>query len=347
MSIPSVQNLSQPLMNREGLERLPYEVTVMILGYLPFQHMETVAKINPYLKRVTLTAFQVKAVDSIESWIGSLINNLDPETNARQITGLSRFLEMNDQGTRIMNATNLFSVKSSISDYKREIIKILKSLSPEELDLLERENRWFPEFFEKIFKAVRLYQKRDEIVQNLPPEEQGQALADIADGLAELGEIDEAVEIFNTITDSSSQDYALAGISYGLAKLGEIEHALHVVKTIEKPIVLDWALGYISRELMKQDNIDRAHEIACTIDNSQERDVVLREIALAFMNCGQTTRAFEIARTIHDSEEQDLALSAIFTKELKQGYTKQAYEIACYINRPETRDWALRQILFI
>ncbi|MBE9042787.1 hypothetical protein IQ235_18675 [Oscillatoriales cyanobacterium LEGE 11467] len=98
----------------------------------------------------------------------------------------------------------------------------------------------------------------------------------IASAYAEVGQIDKAIEVAQTIADNRYRALALNSIVKTLAEAGEIDRALEVSQTIADREVQLWATTQIVEALASDGDFPQALELMQTITDDERKAWVLR-----------------------------------------------------------------------
>ncbi|MBU1125117.1 MAG: hypothetical protein KKC84_03750, partial [Candidatus Omnitrophica bacterium] len=142
--------------------------------------------------------------------------------------------------------------------------------------------------FEESLDVVR-HQIRDTAFQSI-------ALANVAVALAEVGKIEEALEIARSEIAPIRRSFCLEGIAKVLAEAGRIEEALAIARDeITDPAHQSAALAQIAKVLAKQGRSEEALEIARgEITQVTEKAQAFEDIALILAEAGRFDKALEI-----------------------------------------------------
>jgi tetratricopeptide (TPR) repeat protein len=138
------------------------------------------------------------------------------------------------------------------------------------------------------------------------PDQQAQALADLAGTLATAGQHDQAETLARTITHPYQQAWALARLADTLATAGQHDQAETLARTITNPYQQARALGDLAGTLATAGQHDRARTLAAsaetlarTITNPDQQAEALADLAGTLATAGQHERgAIVLARAL-------------------------------------------------
>jgi tetratricopeptide (TPR) repeat protein len=190
-----------------------------------------------------------------------------------------------------------------------------------------------------------------------------EALMTIVGGIARTGMFDQALKVAEGIKRAGVRAEALSAIAEGMAKVGMIdwakevfEQALKVAEGIKGARAE--ALREITEEMAKAGMFDQASQVAEGIEDAENRARALREIAGEMAKAGMVERAKEVldqalkvAERIEDAQDRAMALREIAVEMAKAGMKRRAQEVfdqaleaAEGIEVVGDRAWALREI---
>lgn len=157
------------------------------------------------------------------------------------------------------------------------------------------------------------------------PQTRNNAIARVAEGYAEIGDFEIALQIARSIKSVNYREQAFRGIVLAYAKAGYSDQALKLAKSIGSPNV---TLGGIVRHYLQSGQYDQAFEIVQQNNLSDLRS----DVAVAYLEAGQPERALAIAKPIESppdtTHQKDWIFSAIAPGFAKQGKLDQALQVA-------------------
>ncbi|NEU73815.1 hypothetical protein PI95_014905 [Hassallia byssoidea VB512170] len=153
----------------------------------------------------------------------------------------------------------------------------------------------------------------------------GDGLAKVAEGYAEIGDFEQAQQIARSIKNVNERSRAFSGIAIAYAKAGYPDQAVKLAKSIGNP---DFTFRGIVRHYLQIGQNDQAFGIV----QQWNLKNMLSEVAFAYLEAGQPDKALQIAKSIepHPDAEQhkDWRFPSIARGFAKQGQFDQALEVA-------------------
>jgi tetratricopeptide (TPR) repeat protein len=144
-------------------------------------------------------------------------------------------------------------------------------------------------------EACAIFRQELEVAKNIGlGQSKWQALGRIAQALALVGQLDEALEVVEMIEDAGDKATALGEVAAALVKIGQIDQALTVVEMIEDAEYKATALGKVALALTRAEQLDQALNVAQMIAPGFLRGIVLSRIAQALIEAGGR----ELARAV-------------------------------------------------
>ena len=202
---------------------------------------------------------------------------------------------------------------------------------------------------ESFTQAIKVANTIAKTVWVMPPAsadaQQSQALSDIALALAKAGDVEQAIELAQTIK-GGWRDGALSGIAVARAKAGDLPQALAIMQTIDEQIIRHSvrAMSAIAKAQARAGDRPEAHKSfarAIKFVNTiigKESAWRLSEVAEALVHIAEAqaragdragaqesfTQAINVAQTITDEFRRDMTLSDIAVARAKVGDVPQA-----------------------
>jgi hypothetical protein len=168
--------------------------------------------------------------------------------------------------------------------------------------------------------------------------ERGSATSNNCLELIKKGEIKQAFELANNISDYSNRNSALMHISTELAKQNKLEEALKNTQNIRDYKRKSEALANIVIELVEQNSLDKAIESVSDINDNEERSRALRSIFKELVEQGrfdefvsQIEKSLESDRGINSENLQNKALVDISHGFIKNERSTEALNCASKI----------------
>jgi hypothetical protein len=164
--------------------------------------------------------------------------------------------------------------------------------------------------------------------------------------MAQAGDIDRAVTIAHTISESDHESEALIAIVSAIAEAGDIDGAVIVAQSISDYYYQTKALAAIAEAAVERGHIARAVMIAEQITDSYYRTTVQIAVASALARVGDIDGAVNLAErvesSLRESGSEDDVVSVAEVLALA-GQTHRVEEIACRVSPDEDRSAQLAQ----
>ncbi|MGW4423840.1 tetratricopeptide repeat protein [Streptosporangium sp. NPDC004631] len=194
------------------------------------------------------------------------------------------------------------------------------------------------------------------------PQRQASSLAELADEVVELGDLDrarrlveEAEALARSITDPDWQASSLAGLVGRVAKLGDLDRAEALARSITDPQRQASSLAGLADEVVELGDLDRARRLveeaealARSITDPQWQALSLAGLVGRVAKLGDLDRARRLveeaealARSITDPHWQASSLAGLAYEVAKLGDLDRAEALARSITGPHWRAWAL------
>jgi ankyrin repeat protein len=183
--------------------------------------------------------------------------------------------------------------------------------------------------------------------------------------LLEVGNIDQALEVANSINMLQFKILSLGWVATAMAKAGDVDQALNIARSFESPGDQVWALSQVAKELAKinhdqkeEEVLRQALEIASSIEEARPKALALTDVAEALIQTDNTAeskkvlkQALESAYILEEAEPKFRALTRIADvlfeadnpAESKK-VLKQALETAYTLKEAESKFQALTRI---
>lgn len=183
-----------------------------------------------------------------------------------------------------------------------------------------------------------------------------EALYEVAEGMAQIGRIEDAFSVARSITDHYRRAMALAALVSALVRLGDhraemtFREALEIAHNIKDSRLRADALREIAVELNDIQNdwtnaaFDEALSLARRIENSEIRAHTLREIAAALAQTRHFDKGLNIARGIEYYNDRSWALHEVAVALAQAGNFDKALSIGQQIERAYWKIKALHTI---
>ena len=124
--------------------------------------------------------------------------------------------------------------------------------------------------------------------------------------------INPAIEFINeTFTDDRFKSLRLKDMCDTLLANGNINQAIEVANTIPRDPKKSQALRDISKTLLANGNFDQAIDLANTIPDDHEKSIALQDISKILLANGNFDQAIEVANTIPKDRQKSQALRDI------------------------------------
>lgn len=153
----------------------------------------------------------------------------------------------------------------------------------------------------------------------------GDGLARVAGGYAEIGDFEQAQQIASSIKNVNERSSAFGQIAIAYAKAGYPDQAVKLAKSIGNP---DFTFRGIARHYLQIGQNDQAFQF---VQKWNLKDM-LSEVASAYLEVGQPERALQIAKSIETppdaQQHKDWRFPSIARGFAKQGQFDQALEVA-------------------
>jgi hypothetical protein len=163
------------------------------------------------------------------------------------------------------------------------------------------------------------------------------ALAKLAPRLAELGQVEAALQLARGIRDETARAGALAALAPRLAELGQVEAALAVAREIGAERSRAGALAELAPHLARLGRAEEALELARGIGSEVTR-------ARALATLGRVKEALEAVREIEGEWVRAKTLATLAPHLAALGRVEEALEVARGIGDKEDRTYALAKL---
>ncbi|WP_342349472.1 hypothetical protein [uncultured Nitrospira sp.] len=162
--------------------------------------------------------------------------------------------------------------------------------------------------------------------------------------LARSGKVKQALEIADSL-DSELEDSPYEAIADGQAESGDIEGALETLGKITRkgdrpPYNREMALEKISYIQVQKGHVEEAVRIASLIDETR-RSRALKDISLAFVKEGKVDRALKIISSIKEEQSQAELLQEIAYAQAYQGDSQGALKWSKKVTSPFVKSKSL------
>ncbi len=198
----------------------------------------------------------------------------------------------------------------------------------------------------QIDRALQITQKIEDTA------ERSAMLREIAEVLAQARQFNQALQIAQKIENEEDRSGAFKGIAEALAKVGQFDRAIQIAQKIKNAMDHSLALKEISVALTQAGHFNRANQTfnlaiqeAQKIENAYWRSWALTDIAEALAKAGQIDRVLQIAQKIRDAKEFSGALCNIAKALAESGQLDRAIEVAEKIEEPIERFKAFAAIM--
>jgi tetratricopeptide (TPR) repeat protein len=168
------------------------------------------------------------------------------------------------------------------------------------------------------------------------------ALAQVASGYAQIGQLQTARELTGRIKTHADRERVFQAIAMHYVKAGEVDQAVKVARSLSTAKNL--TLSEIVRHYLANQQYDQALQIA-----QRERvQGILSEVALAYAEAGKPERAKQIVQSIQppsgDSAHLDWLMPALAQSFAQSGQFEQALRVAQATQTKEYKSRALTAI---
>lgn len=237
-------------------EILPLEIFKKILSFLDDADMEQAALVNHF-------------------WMECVVSVAKSEEFSK-ISQLAEFIGKPLEKKAMEEAVNLLQVKSSILNYKEDILMALKNLDEYDLKKTGKIFRDRIKFFENIFSLASLYKKLDDTSQVPDVCVREYVFVNISERLVEEGCIDKAIAVIEQITDRLTRKSAFRNIFKKLIQSDNIAKAISAVNRMPNGIKKNFIYRYIIDLLIERGNMQRVIEVANMIADTEARAELLQ-----------------------------------------------------------------------
>jgi len=266
--------------------------------------MQTV-RVNSEWKNIAILTAGFNEFHSVRSLVRFLTENLNDVLSKKQKEILN---EISNSQKTFRDAKNLIAVKLLLLQQKEWIItNILKNLNEERLNILkalfESKPKSFPNFFEDFFELALIYKEIDQ-ANVMPNDQRSNALKYCSRRLAELGYIDKAIEVADTIYEDANamplyllpKSEAFGIISQAAIRFGFFDKAIKAAKSIPCVVEKSYFLSYISGVLIQRRIIEKAIEVAKAIPIDWIRLDAFENIRKNLIQLGNIDKAKEVSK---------------------------------------------------
>ena len=183
------------------------------------------------------------------------------------------------------------------------------------------------------------------------PSPQPEVVARLALAFLEAGNVHQAYQLTDTITVPDRRAQTLMQLAFRHADMGEIDLALQIAETLTE--TLSDPSGFarqaeIYRHLalisLEQDNPEQALKLAQAITIPEQQAATLLPLALSHAKTGHIERAIHIAGLLSEPSQQAKVFGRIAQTYLEQGDVEQAHQLAQAIKIPEQKTQTLVQL---
>lgn len=194
-------------------------------------------------------------------------------------------------------------------------------------------------------QAAKVIQQAKSIAETITePKDQGYAFSALVHILAEIHELDWALEVEKEIISEESKSDALRSISSFLAQTGKFDQALEVAKTITHEGVKEWALSEIGKRLATTGRFDQAVNVVGQIVSTSPKDEVLLVLAEVMAKAGQLNLALKTIAEMSEEQKKGNALLAVANALAKAGELNLALKALKKITDEEQQAEALLMV---
>lgn len=296
------------------IDNLPQELLDQIFSYLGKIDLQSVVCVSGSISSSVKKAACINETNSMKNFIQIVIENLNVEFSIEQRELLKEIAENITAG----NLENLRQLKEYVFWVKSKFVDVIKTLDVETIDYLNERVKP-PHFFEGVFESIILKKKQMAALErqieranlNLHPYPRGITLWRLSTELIQIGNIERAIVVAQSISIVDLRGRALKNVSEALMQAGNIDRAILVAESISEIILRDQNLREISEFLTQTGNIDRALVVALSISIELKRGYALRNISSALIKDGYIDRALEITQSISNLNVRKYALQDI------------------------------------
>lgn len=161
-------------------------------------------------------------------------------------------------------------------------------------------------------------------------------LGEIASQLAIAGQVSQALQIANSISDTEGKALALIAIARELRKTGQEAQASQLLQSLPLPPTPtkpdDFSsyqpLSDIATALSAVGQTDRAIQIAQSIENDLMKQTTLTDIASQLADMGQVEAALKLANTLKGEGSRGRVFNKVAAKLVELGQLEQALQMA-------------------
>ncbi len=167
------------------------------------------------------------------------------------------------------------------------------------------------------------------------PSPKTMVLVEIAKNQAAAGKVAQALELANTIPDSTSKTVAQIAIAHQLQKSGQQTQATQILQNLslpKSPAKPDEFSAYESHRqiaiaLVKAKQLEMAIKLTNSIEKKSEKESILNDIANELANLGQIQQALNLVKSIESPGYKTTLNNKIAIKLLETGKLEQSLEI--------------------
>ncbi len=278
LNIESGANKSQPPAQESKTEAIPPEILGKIFSYLNRSEILRVSSVSRAWNAAAINAFGRREFHLIEQFLKFVCKNLDEERYSSKIENLQALLS-----DRRVLGRNIIEIKCSIFFIKEKILDELQNLDDRCFDLLAKNNKDLPLFFDDLVELAKTQKKLIHANKNHYERKRIPLLREIFRKVQRSGYLEAALGPVNAIPNEQKRLKELMEIFRASiwVRSGFIEKALVIARAMQQEEAKDFLLLHIVNALIRIPDIEKAKEIANTISDERYREYAEEAIAKA------------------------------------------------------------------